>query len=344
MGIEVTTSSEPLNRLTGSVVIPIVPEGEVEGSLEFLEAPLRVWIGRSARAVGVTGRVGQGAVLPPCEGMAAERLIAVGLGRSTQRTLSDIRKAAAIAVKLAAEAGERSLVWPLVPAPSVKDETVAQVLVEGTVLASYRFSRYRSTEDGARIERLTIIGGADVDTGIRYGRLVSDAVVFARDLTNEPGNILDPERLSGIAWEMAQEVGLECAIYDRALLEELGAGAILAVGQGSRREPRLVHLIYRPEGEARGRLALIGKGVTFDSGGLSLKPAEGMERMKGDMAGGAAVLAVLRALPGLGLPLEVHGVVVAAENLPDGNAFRPGDILRTLSGKTVEVISTDAEG
>jgi len=344
VGIEVVTSSEPLDQLAGSVVIPIVPDGEVEGSLEFLEASLRAWIGRSARAVGVTGRVGQGAVLPPCEGMAAERLIAVGLGGSTQRTLTDVRKAAALAVKLAAEAGGRSLVWPLVPVPGMKGATVAQVLVEGAVLASYRFSRYRSVEGGARIERLTIVAGADIDTGIRYGRLVGDAVTFARDLTNEPGNILDPERLSGIAWEVAQEVGLECAIYDRALLEELGAGAILAVGQGSRREPRLVHLIYRPEGEVRGRLALVGKAVTFDSGGLSLKPAEGMERMKGDMAGGAAVLAGLRALPGLKLPLGVQGGGAAAENIPDGDAFRPGEIPRTLSGRTGVGVSTEGGG
>ncbi len=344
MGTEVVTSSEPLERLAGSVVIPIVPEGAVDGSLSFRNASLRNWIERSVRAVGVTGRVGQGAVLPPCEGMAADRLIAVGLGGAAQRTLTDVRRAAAVAAKLAVEAGGQSLVWPLVPVAGVRDTSVAHALVEGTVLATYRFHRYRSVESAARIERLTITAGADVEAGIHSGRLVSEAVTFARDLTNEPGNLLNPERLSGIAWEVAQEVGLECAIYDRALLEELGAGAILAVGQGSVREPRLVHLIYRPKEGVRGRVALVGKAVTFDSGGLSLKPAEGMERMKGDMAGGAAVLAVLRALPALELPLEVHGIVAAAENLPDGNAFRPGDILCTLSGKTVEVISTDAEG
>ena len=345
MTVEVATTSEALHRLTGAVVLPVAPEYRLDDAVSSAQGDLTAWVERAARAVGVVGRMGQVAVVPSPEGWQATRTVLAGLGGREQRTLSEIRRAAALTAKAAADAGERVLVWPVVALPACSTETVVQAIVEGVGLASYRFHRYRSSDAASRIQQLVVAGtGSAIETGIRRGRIVYDAVNFARDLTNEPGNLLDPERLSGIAWEVAQEVGLQCSIYDRALLEELGAGAILAVGQGSRREPRLVHLIYRPTEPALTRVALVGKAVTFDSGGLSLKPAEGMERMKGDMAGGAVVLSVLRALPALDLPIEVHGIIAAAENLPDGDAFRPGDILRTLSGKTVEVISTDAEG
>ncbi|MCX2726348.1 leucyl aminopeptidase [Thermomicrobium sp. 4228-Ro] len=345
MALEVVTRSEPLDALAGSIVLPVVPEFRLDESISEGERALAEWVMRAARAAGVIGRVGQVAAVPPPAEWHAERIVLVGLGTPEQRTLSDIRRVAALTAKVTTDAGGRILVWPVVGLLRHPIESVVQAIVEGVGLASYRFHRYRSSDTLSGIERLVVAGtGQGVETASRRGQIVYETVNFARDLTNEPGNVLDPERLSGIAWEVAQEVGLQCSIYDRALLEELGAGAILAVGQGSRREPRLVHLVYKPGNGAATRLALVGKAVTFDSGGLSLKPAEGMERMKGDMAGGAVVLSVLRALPALGLPVEVHGIVAAAENLPDGDAFRPGDIVRTLNGKTVEVISTDAEG
>ncbi len=345
MALEVVATSQAVSQLAGSVVLPVVPDCRADEAISSSEAELTPWLARAARAAGVTGRNGQVATVHAPDTWQAERVVLVGLGPAAQRTLNDLRRAAALAAKAAGEAGGRTLVWPVVRVPNTSTVATVQAIVEGVALASYRFHRYRSNDAAARIERLLILGTGDaVEEGIRRGRLTSEAVTFARDFTNEPANVLDPEHLSGVAWEVAQELGLACSVYDRASLEELGAGAILAVGQGSRREPRLIHLVYHPNGQCVGRIALVGKAVTFDSGGLSLKPAEGMERMKGDMAGGAAVLSVLRALPALGLPLEVHGIVAAAENMPDGGAFRPGDILRTLSGKTVEVISTDAEG
>ncbi|MCX7624054.1 MAG: leucyl aminopeptidase [Thermomicrobium sp.] len=342
---EVVTTSEPLDVLSGTVVVPVVPEYRSDEGAPAGDEGARVWLERAARAVGVSGRAGHTAVSLAPPGWRAERLILAGTGVPAQRTVHDLRRVAALTAKQVAEVGGGTLVWPVLTVPGVPIETVVQAIVEGVGLANYRFHRYRSADAAPRVERLVIAGtGPSVEAGVRRGRIVADAVRFARDLTNEPGNVLDPEHLSGIAWEVAQDVGLQCSVYDRASLEELGAGAILAVGQGSRREPRLIHLVYRPEARPARRIALVGKAVTFDSGGLSLKPADGMERMKGDMAGGAAVLAVLRALPALGVPVEVHGIVAAAENMPDGDAFRPGDIVRTLSGKTVEVISTDAEG
>ncbi|MCS7050671.1 MAG: leucyl aminopeptidase [Thermomicrobium sp.] len=345
MAIEVVARQESLAQLSGTVVVPVTPELQVAGWGEALDSALGAWFLRAIRALGLAGRVGQAGVLPPCDGMAAERVILVGVGAATQRTATDLRRAAAFATKLAIEAGGRNLAWPVVPVTDGSAAVAAQAIVEGTILASYRFHRYRGSETSSSLDRLLLVTADPlVASGLQRGRLWGEAVTLARDLTNEPANVLSPERLAGFAWEVASAVGLECTVYDHAALEELGAGAMLAVGAGSRHEPRLIHLTYRPSSPTRGRVALVGKAVTFDSGGLSLKPAEGMERMKGDMAGGAVVLAVMRALPALSLPLEVHGIVAAAENMPDGGAFRPGDILRTLSGKTVEVISTDAEG
>ncbi len=343
MGLEVVTAAGEILRSSGSVVLPIDSERRLvwSGETNGLVAGLQ----RAMEAIGFSGHVGRVAVVPPWGESRADRFVLVGVGGEGQRSPADLRRAAALAAKAVSESGGREIVWPLVSVNGVAPPVVVQAIVEGTGLANYRFHRYRSSNADNRIERLVFLSeDRELQAGIQRGLLAVEAVTFARDLINEPANVLDPEHLSGIAWEVAQETGLRCAIYDRALLEELGAGAILAVGRGSRHEPRLIHLVYRPEGAVRARLALIGKAVTFDSGGLSLKPAEGMERMKGDMAGGAVVLAVLRALPSLELPLEVHGIIPAAENLPDGDAFRPGDIVRTMSGKTVEVISTDAEG
>lgn len=167
---------------------------------------------------------------------------------------------------------------------------------------------------------------------------------LARDLVNEPGLDLFPERLAGRAWEVADQLGLACTIYDRKALEEMGAGGIVGVGQGSSREPRLIHLVYTPDGESTGTIGFIGKAITFDTGGVNLKPADGMRNMKIDMAGGAAVLGAMRAIAELKPPFTVHGVIAAAENMPSHTAYRPGDVLRTLSGKTVEITNTDAEG
>lgn len=344
MIVEIVTDRESLQLQDAGLVLPIGPDGQLEWEEGFFDRASFESTSSVARVVGLTGQVGRAVVVPSWTG-GVERFVLAGVGKGDRRTLADVRRTAAQVAKVVSEAGGRVVAWPLVAVPGATRVQVAQAIVEGTGLASYRFHRYRSNDSGTTLERLVVLGrDSELETGLRRGQIAVQAVSMARDLANEPANVLDPEHLSGVAWEIAQNVGLECAIHDRALLEELGAGAILAVGRGSQSEPRLTHLSYRPHGAVQQRIALVGKAVTFDSGGLSLKPAEGMERMKGDMAGGAVVLAVMHVLPELQLPVEVHGVVAAAENLPDGRAFRPGDILRTMSGKTVEVISTDAEG
>ncbi len=174
--------------------------------------------------------------------------------------------------------------------------------------------------------------------------LAAEATCFARDLINEPANHVTATALAEAARAIAREAGLRVRVFDRAACEKMGMGAFLGVNRGSVEPPQFIHLAYVPRGTARRRIALIGKGITFDSGGLDLKTAEGMERMKGDMSGAAAVLGVLKVLPRIRPPVEVHGLVAATDNMPSGSATKPGDVLRAMSGKTIEVNNTDAEG
>ncbi|MCS7311980.1 MAG: leucyl aminopeptidase [Acidobacteria bacterium] len=222
--------------------------------------------------------------------------------------------------------------------------------LEGLRLGQYNFRKYATTEPGepepSVLEQVFFLDVpepvlASVKT---VAEVIADAVALARDLINEPPGYLSPERLAEVAADYASSVGIMVRIYDAADLEAMGAYAFLSVGRGSESPPRMVHLHYRPETKPVGVLGLVGKGITFDSGGLCLKPSASMLDMKGDMAGAAAVLAALWAIGRLKPPVEVHGVLCCAENMPSGRASRPGDVVRAMNGKTIEITNTDAEG
>ena len=185
---------------------------------------------------------------------------------------------------------------------------------------------------------------AAIKDGLRLGELFASAACFARDLVNEPANQVTPTYLAKVATQIAKDGRLRLKVYERADCQKLGMGAYLGVAQGSQEPPKFIHLTYAPRGRARRKIAIVGKGITFDSGGLDLKTADGMRTMKDDMSGAAAVLAIMRSLPALGLPLEVHGLIAATENMPSGTAQRPGDIVRAMNGTTIEIGNTDAEG
>ncbi|MBX6343224.1 MAG: leucyl aminopeptidase, partial [Thermomicrobiaceae bacterium] len=294
---------------------------------------------------GFTGEVGKTLVIPTLGRLRARRLVATGIGAEGERTAEALQRAYGVAARAARDAGARSVALALPPAPGLSAETTARAVVEGISLATYRFVEYQTREQGKALESVALLAeGDEVARGMALGERVGRGVCLARDLGNQPPNVLYPARLAEIAREVAQEHGLECRVYDRAALEEMGARCILAVGQGSAREPRLIHLIYRPEGTPRGAVGLVGKAITFDTGGINLKPTGSIETMKIDMAGGAAVLGAMSVVPALGLPFVVHGVIASAENMPSGTAFRPSDVLRALNGKTIEIVSTDAEG
>lgn len=221
-------------------------------------------------------------------------------------------------------------------------------VVEGVLLADYQIDGFKTSRPGFRVERCIVAGAPssrEADRVAARAETLASATRFARDLINGPAEVITPDHLGRVAKRLGRDHGLTVHVYGPDDMKRLKMGAILAVGRGSRNEPRLIELIHRPRGGgAQGPVALVGKGITFDSGGLSLKPPASMEIQKRDMAGGAAVLGAMQAIATLRPDIEVRGYVASAENMPDGRAYRPGDVLRTFTGKTVEVLNTDAEG
>ncbi|HUD72136.1 MAG TPA: leucyl aminopeptidase [Dongiaceae bacterium] len=289
---------------------------------------------------------------PPDAGSRARRILLLGLGGREDLTVDRYRRALGEALVEADRLGATTVALPLPTGDGLPFDARAagRAVAEGFWLGTYRFDRYRSDPRPGRRHLKQIVvacGGApikDVQKGVERGETLANATNFARDLVNEPAGVLTPARMAEIATDAAKRSGLEIKVFGPDEMRAQGMGGILGVGQGSTQTPRLIHLIYRPHGKPTRRIAFVGKGLTFDSGGLSLKTAEGMETMKCDMAGSAAVLATLCALRELGVTAEVHGVMGMAENMPGGGAIRPGDVVRIMNGKTIEVRNTDAEG
>jgi leucyl aminopeptidase len=271
-------------------------------------------------------------------------VLVIGLGKGGELDAERLRVAAAITAKEAARQQARSLAWAL---PESDDPAVAaEALVAGTILASYRFDRFKSGDgdDSPRLEMLTLVGPAELENAAEVARVAAEAQNRARDLQNTPANVATPTFLAERAEEIAAgSEALSTETLGRAELEAKGMGGILAVSQGGPQEPKLVVLRYRGDGSGP-TLALVGKGVTFDTGGISLKPGAGMQEMKMDMSGAAAVLEAVAAIAELGLPLDLIALVPTTENMPSGTAIKPGDIVTQYSGVTVEVNNTDAEG
>jgi leucyl aminopeptidase len=271
------------------------------------------------------------------------RWILVGLGKRDDFDGERARLAAAAVHGRAKELGARTLCWEV---PHKIGERVVEGLVHGTVLAAYRFDRYRDDEDDARaLEALVVSAHHEVDRAVGRAATVAEAQNAARDLQNAPANDLTPTALGERALALAGEVeGLRAEVHGPEFLAEQRMGAFLSVAQGSYEEPRLIVLRHEPEGAGGPLLGLVGKAVTFDSGGISIKPAANMWNMKFDMSGGAAVLEAIGAIARLGLPARVVAVIGATENLPSGRSVKPGDIVTARSGTTIEVNNTDAEG
>jgi leucyl aminopeptidase len=278
----------------------------------------------------------------------AARLVLAGLGPRNGVTAETIRRTASAALRRARDLGAREVAIALM-GERLPARQRAHALVEGAILGTYVFERYKREKADKAVESLTLaVPEANemraATDGARTGEEFAKATWFARDLVNGPANEVHPTRLADVAREVARDGRLDVRVHERADCEKLGMGAFLGVAAGSQQPPKFIHLTYRPAGRPRRRVAIIGKGITFDAGGLDLKTAEGMLRMKDDMSGAAAVLGLMRAVPRLRPPVEVHGLIAATENMPSGSALRPGDVLRAMNGTTIEVGNTDAEG
>jgi leucyl aminopeptidase len=286
--------------------------------------------------------------------LKTRRLLLVGVGERENYRAGQVSQMAGTAIRALRVRNVKSV--GIVPraAADLDAERIASVAVEGAVLGLFEPDKYRTIEKEERtIERLlVVIEDADdeaVRRGAERGRIIGESVNFTRDLANEPGASMTPTIMAERAEEIAGEFGLEADILDRERIEQEGMGSFLSVARGSDQPPKLIVLKYMPEGktkieEGEDYLALVGKGITFDTGGISLKPGENMELMKYDMTGGATVLGVMRAIAQLKPPFPILGIVPSTENMPSGKATKPGDIVRAMNGKTIEVINTDAEG
>jgi leucyl aminopeptidase len=300
-----------------------------------------------AAAGEIKGELGAALLVHLNGEIAAKRVAATGLGPAGAVDADAIRTAAASVARSASSFGG-SVGWAIDPSLSIEPADQARAVVEGIGFGSYNPGRWKTTDDLVKpVERVVLTGADDAvrETAERAAQVV-EWIDRARDLSNAPGNELTPELLGKRAGELAQ--GIEHLTVESLgpdEIDELGMGSLAAVGQGSHNTPRLIVMRYGPTTAAgQVTLGLVGKAVTFDTGGISLKPALSMESMKGDMAGGAAVIAGVGAIAALGLPLRAIAVVAAAENMPGGHAIKPGDIVRAANGKTIEITNTDAEG
>ncbi len=323
-----------------------VAAGDTVESLK-LPAPCRRLVRAAMAARDVTGQRNQVTVLYTDQG----RLILSGLGARKEITPDVIREAAARAARRAQGLGVKDYgVWLPSLSTRVGLREAVVTAAEGLSSGGYAYNTYRTkpAERAAALESVTFFAprAEQAEALAATAGLVPvlDAVNFARDLENRPGNDLTPRALADAAQAMARTQGLSCQLHGPAELKRMGAGGLLGVSRGSAEEPRLVELVYRPRGRSHGTLVFVGKGITFDSGGISIKPADNMDRMKYDMCGAAAVVGALQAIAQLKPAVRVVGLLAVCENLPGGSAMKPGDVIQAMNGTTIEVINTDAEG
>ena len=289
---------------------------------------------------GFEGKLCETMVVPSADGRT---VVAVGMGPEGKVDAEALRRAAAALVKATwKDTAVATTLLAAAPA-GMEAAAAAQAVAEGATLASYRFTKYKSDPKACRMQSMVVVGPLTAGAGLERGARLADAVNLARDLVNEPAGDMTPQRLADVAAEIADREGLSLSVLDESALAAERLGGLLGVAAGSTEPPRLIELVYDPP-DARATVALVGKGITFDSGGLSIKTAEGMETMKTDMSGAAAVLAAMSTLPTMAPGVKVIGIIPATENMPGGSATKPGDVLRIRNGTTVEVLNTDAEG
>ncbi len=348
MQIELAVSD--VSRVDADILVIPVAEGVLAKQRSFaaLDQALGGAVGRLAAAEEFQGKAEQTMDLVTLGKLRAPRVVLVGIGHRRGADPAALRSYAAVAARAANAAKARSMALELPDRTAGAD---LRPVAEGLVLGAYRFTKYLTGDRAPKqaLDRVTVLRREGKTTAserqaIGVGAAVGEAVAMARDAVNEPANELTPAALAALAVRIGKTHQLAVSVLDKKGILAKGMKLHYAVGQGSANEPRFVHLVYKPKRRARARLVFVGKGLTFDSGGLSIKPANGMGEMKSDMGGAAAVLGLMAAVGAIEPAVEVHGIVAAAENMPDGAAYRPGDVFGSLDGKTVEIVNTDAEG
>jgi leucyl aminopeptidase len=351
--METKLKQQPIEEVSNEALVVVAfdkesPGGSLgSGAAKTANDRTGGWLEDLYKSGEFTGKLLETAQLHRPSGLKAKKLLVVGGGKADKFTPAELRQAAGAALRLLKSKGTKDIALAL-------DETFAgaeevSAAIEGGILGDYEPDRYKTQKKDAKVvDGFSLIvpkAESALETAVRRGRIIAESQNYTRDLVNEPANRMTPTILAERASQLAAEQGLECEVLDQDRMRQLGMGALLGVAIGSTEPPTFIILRYRRDSAQTGdHLGLIGKGVTFDTGGISIKPSEGMEKMKYDMAGGAAVLGAMRAIAQLKPAIPVTGIVPAVENMPGGRAQRPGDIVTSLSGKTIEVLNTDAEG
>jgi leucyl aminopeptidase len=347
--LELNFLTDPLEKISSSVLAAYSFEENPDstGTVERLPAATRALLAELRASGELTGKAHECTLIHRPAGLAAAKLLVVGAGKKEKFEAAQERRLAGTATRSVRARGGRELAWVL----DASRTDAARLAAEGAIVGDYDSDRYRTErESERRIDRFFLAtGGSAADNELKAslerGRIIGEAQNFVRDLVNEPSNTMTPEILASRARAMAQKFGLEIDVLDEKKIQEMKMGALAAVGQGSDAPPRMIVVRYEPAGApAVPVVGLVGKGITFDTGGISIKPSDSMHEMKTDMAGGATMLGVMQAIAQLKPGVRVLALVPAAENMPSGKAYRPGDVVTSMSGKTIEVLNTDAEG
>jgi leucyl aminopeptidase len=348
--MKTTLATSPAAQLeTPCLVAVVLDRGEKDKTDVFVSAEDRAVADAASELISagdLSGKSFEVTWLYKPPGLKAQRLLLVGGGKAGRFTASELRKLAGAAVRALKSRSLHSLAFLLPQA--IPPEQAVKAVVEGALVGDFDPDTYKSDRKDQKIGELMLVGAANggrLERAVEEARIVAESQNFTRELVNEPSNRMTPTILANRARLMAQETGLRCETYGADKIRELKMGAFWGVAQGSDEPPALIVLRHEPAGAPeKPVLGLVGKGITFDTGGISIKPADGMEKMKYDMAGGATMLGVMRALALLSPRVKVVAIVCASENMPSGKAQKPGDIQTAMSGKTIEIINTDAEG
>lgn len=348
-------SGTPEKQRTGALVVGIYEGGKLSPSAQRIDKASEGYLSKLIKQGDFSGKKGQTLLLFALPGVKAERILLMGCGQEDKLEAKHLRQSWSSAVKVLQECGATDAIVCLLDLKIKDDEDIAQqarLLVETAEQASYRYDQTKSKKEPPPqpLKKLTLLleqrsQQPAAEQGTHWGQAIAKGVSLARDLGNLPGNVCTPTYLADEARKLAKEYKpLKVKILEQEDMEKLGMGALLAVARGSRQPPKLITLEYKGASNKQKPIVLVGKGLTFDSGGISIKPSERMDEMKYDMCGGAGVLGTMKACAELELPLNVVAVVPSSENLPDGAANKPGDVITSLSGQTIEVLNTDAEG
>jgi len=352
--MEIKLATGDITKIEAGAIVVNFFEGteSLEGEIATIDKALDGAISQLISQGEIKGKLNEITVVHSLGRLPAARVVVVGLGKKEEISQDKIRGAVAETCRWLQQKGVDNIATIAQGAGTagISTESAAQAVTEGALLGIYSFRKHITKEaEYGELKQLLIVGSDRAELplltrGSDKGKILAEATNLARDMVNESANYMTPNRMAEMAAELAETYGLEVSVLEREQMQELGMGGLLGVAQGSQQPPKFIILHYKGSNSAETDVALVGKGVTFDSGGISIKPSEGMGEMKGDMAGGAAVMAAISAVAQLKPGINVVAIIPATENLPSGNALKPGDILTAMNGKTIEIISTDAEG